>query len=225
MIQGSRNAKPMEEGERKTGVLAQQDLGHQGSVSRGRLMKTRNTEGLRWERRRCYRSKNKQQTSNVHSCPKVSSWVSAAFRAPQEQQGLGSSPGTAGNLGPGHPGGSHLRLEAILNTSALLCAFVPPSPSSSCSTLSMLSRSCSCCSSSLHSKGQELPWGGCTPHPGSPAGMGQHKHQPWGYFLSSGLEFPAGRAMGGSKANTCGLLLAPKPAEEPGKRSLHFPGR
>lgn len=64
MIQGSRNAKPIKEGERKTGVLAQQDFSHQGSVSRGRFIKTRSTEGLRRERR-CYRSKNKQQISNV----------------------------------------------------------------------------------------------------------------------------------------------------------------
>lgn len=175
MIQGSRNAKPIKEGERKTGVLAQQDLGHPGSVSRGRFIKTRSTEGLRRERR-CYRSKNKQQISNVHSYPKVSRWAGIPFIAPREQQGLGASPGRmlwmpspAGNLGPGHPGGSHLRLEAILNTSPLLCGFIPPSPSSSCSALSMLSRSCSCWSSSLHSKGQELPWEGGTCYPRSPA--------------------------------------------------------
>lgn len=92
VIQGSRNAKATEEGERNTGVLAQQDPGHQGSASRGRLMKTRDTEGPRWDRRSCYRSKNKQQTSDVHRCPKVSRWVLAAFIAPREQQNLGASP-------------------------------------------------------------------------------------------------------------------------------------
>lgn len=96
------------------------------------------------------------------------------FIAPREQQGLGASPGRmpwmpspAGNLGPGHPRGSHLRLEAILNTSPLLCGFVPPSPSSSCSALSMLSRSCSYWSSSLHSKGQNYPGKGAHPTMGA----------------------------------------------------------
>lgn len=46
MIQGSRNAKSIE-GERKTGVLSQQDLSHQGSVSRER--KTQNKEHRRAE--------------------------------------------------------------------------------------------------------------------------------------------------------------------------------
>lgn len=58
----------------------------------------------------------------------------------------------------GHAVGLHLRLEAILNTSPLGCGFVPPSPSRSCSALSMLSRSCSSWSSSLHKKDQKLPW-------------------------------------------------------------------
>lgn len=82
----------MEEGERKTGVLAQQDLGHQGSVSRGRLMKTRNTEGLRWERRRCYRSKNKQQ---IIKRPQLSQSLQVGFStfySPRGAAGFGIFP-------------------------------------------------------------------------------------------------------------------------------------
>lgn len=128
---------------------------------------------------------------------------------------MGASPGTVGRLGPGHPGGAHLRLEAILNTSPLLCALAPPSPSSSCSMLSMLSRSCSCWSSSLHSKGQELPWEEVTSHPGSPA----VRESQWGRTSTSHgvifqhLSCPLG--WNSRKANTSSLLLAPKPAEEP----------
>lgn len=57
----------------------------------------------------------------------------------------------------------HLRLDAILKTSPLGCAFIPPSPSRSCSAPSMLSRSCSSRRSSLHKKDQKLPQGGHIP--------------------------------------------------------------
>lgn len=146
-------------------------------------------------------------------------------------------PSPAGPLGPGHPGRPHLRLEAILNTSPLLCGFVPPSPSSSCSALSMLSRSCSCWSSSLHSKGQELPWEWGTSYLGSPAVVGsqwgrtstshgvilQHLSSPLGW--NSRLEEPQEAAKPTPVAFYWHLNQQRSQNLMRGKRNLHFSGR
>ena len=181
-------------------------------------------------KRSCYRSKKKQQTLECPQFSRNPQLGFSCFYSPKEAEALGSFPRERATIRDssepwplkqktGHAVGLHLRLEAILNTSPLDCGFVPPSPSRSCSALSMFSRSCSSWSSSLHQKDQKLPRGGSTSYPRGPhvpssngfSGAGQ---APVTVLVSSISPVLWATALGGKscKANASSLLLRSRPS-------------